>query len=111
MKRAENISGIIAVSLFSLSLLFKFLHWPGASILLAISVLLFNFGYLPLQLIRERRVVSGNLEISYIIFRFIALFIILTGILLKLQHWPGGGFMLNMGAFAIPLYLIFYFIK
>ncbi len=110
MKRAENISGIIAVSLFSLSLLFKFMHWPGASILLAISVLLFNFGYLPLQLIRERRTVTGNLEISYIIFRFIALFIILTGILLKLQNWPGGGLLLKMGAFAVPLYLLFYFV-
>jgi hypothetical protein len=67
------------------------MHWPGGSIMLAISVLIFNFGYLPLQLIRERRVVTGNLEISYIIFRFIALFIILTGILLKLQHWPSTG--------------------
>ena len=109
MKKTEHILGIIAVSLFSVSLFFKFMHWPGASIMLAISVLLFNFGYLPLQLIRERRVVTGSLEISYLIFRFIALFIILTGILFKIQHWPGAGLLLRMGSFAIPLFLLFYF--
>jgi len=85
------------------------MHWPGSNLMLFISVLLFNFLYLPFQLFREYRLAAETLEKSYLIFRFIALFIILSGVLLKILHWPGGGLLLKLGSFAIPLFLAFYF--
>jgi serine phosphatase RsbU (regulator of sigma subunit) len=34
----------------------------------------------------------------------------MSGILFKILHWPGGGLLLKLGTFAIPLYIIYYFI-
>ena len=76
---------------------------------MGVSVLVFNLGYLPLQLIRERRLVSSLLDRAYLVFRFITLFIIMFSFMFKLQHWPGGGILLMIASYLIPLYIIFYF--
>jgi serine phosphatase RsbU (regulator of sigma subunit) len=109
MKKAERILGIVALSLFVLGIISKSMHWPSSGILLGLFVLCFNFGYLPLQLIRERRQVSSLLDRSYLIFRFITLFIVLLGFMFKIQHWPGAGIMLFLGTYMIPLLIAFYF--
>ena len=51
MKKTERILGIVAVSLFSVGILFKMRHWPASGIIHLVAFLLFNFGYLPLQLL------------------------------------------------------------
>ena len=109
MKKTELILGIVSVPLFVISALFEMMHWPGSNILMGVSVLTFNFGYLPLQLIRERRLVSSLLERAYLIFRFVTLFIILFSFMFKIQHWSGGGILLIIASYLIPLYIIFYF--
>jgi serine phosphatase RsbU (regulator of sigma subunit) len=109
MKRIERLLGIIAVSLFVIGVLFKTLHWPGASIIHSIAALLFNFGYLPLQLIRERRETESGLSRFYIIFRFITLFLVMFAFLFKIQHWPGSGILLFLSTYMIPLFILLYF--
>ncbi len=109
MKKTEQILGIVALSLFVLGIISKYMHWPASGILLGLFVLCFNFGYLPLQLIRGRRQVSSLLDRSYLIFRFISLFIVLLGFMFKIQHWPGAGIMLYLGTYMIPLLIAFYF--
>jgi hypothetical protein len=39
MKRTERIFGILAISLFTIAVLFKFMHWPGSSVMHGISAL------------------------------------------------------------------------
>jgi serine phosphatase RsbU (regulator of sigma subunit) len=85
------------------------MHWPASGIMHLVSFLFFNFGYLPLQLIRERRNVSSLLDRSYLIFRFITLFMVMLSFVFKIQHWPGAGLLLIITKYLIPLYLAFYF--
>jgi len=109
MKRTERFLGIIAVSLFVIGVLFKILHWPGAAVIHALAALFFNFGYLPLQLIRESRAAESGMARFYIIFRFITLFVVMFAFLFKIQHWPGSGILLFLSTYLIPLFILLYF--
>lgn len=48
MKRFMFILGYLSVCLCTTGFLFKLQHWPGASIMLVLGVLILNFGCLPL---------------------------------------------------------------
>lgn len=109
MKKSENVLGIVAVSLFVLGTLLKMLHLPPAAIMAGVSVVIFNLGYLPLQLIREQRKATTQLETGYLVFRFITLFISLIAFYFKLQHWQGAGILLIFSSYLIPSYITFYF--
>ena len=109
MKKTERILGIVAVSLFVAGTLFKFGHLYGSAVMHLVSVMIFNFGYLPMQLIRQRREVHSLLERSYLVFRFITLFITLLGFIFKIQHWPGAGGLYFLSSWLIPLFIVFYF--
>ena len=110
MKRAERILGISGVSLLILGEFFKYNHWPGAGVMITLGVALFNFGYLPFQLSLQWREARTGLQKFYLIFRFVTFFIILTGFIFKVQHWPGAGLGLILGSIMLPSYLILYFV-
>jgi len=109
VKKTEQILGIIAAFLFALGTFFKFMHWPASGIMHGISVLIFNLGYLPLQLLREFRKDNTLLERTYLLFRFFTIFVVLLGVMFKIQHWPGAGVMLFLATYLIPLFILFYF--
>ncbi len=48
MKRTVYLLGFIACFTLSTGILFKMMHWPVASILMVIGIILLNFGYLPI---------------------------------------------------------------
>ena len=48
MKKITFILGYIAVTLSTTAVLFKIMHWPGASIMLVLGIAILNFGFLPL---------------------------------------------------------------
>jgi hypothetical protein len=47
MKKLAFITGALSFSLTSLGGLFKLMHWPGASILLLVGVVLFSIIFVP----------------------------------------------------------------
>lgn len=51
MKAAMNIFGYLALFGITTGILFKQMHWPGASISLVTGVFLLNVGFLPLYFI------------------------------------------------------------
>lgn len=48
MKKTMFILGYVALFLSTTGLLFKIQHWPGASIMLTLGIVLLNFGFLPM---------------------------------------------------------------
>ena len=84
----------IAIAGFILGLLFKTLHWPGASIILLTSGVI-TIVMLALLLFHNK----GPLTVEL---RFPALLIgsvmtIITGGLFKIMHWPGANVLLLVG--------------
>jgi len=108
VKKIERILGFAGLILFVLGVLFKFLHWPGAGVALTLSVFILNMAYLPLNLIRERRLSSSILHTTYLVVRFITLFLMLFAFLFKIQHWAGAGLLLNIATYLLPAFILFY---
>jgi len=54
MKQSVSILGFITCILLSSGLLFKMMHWPSANILIGLSLLILNFGLLPVLFFGKR---------------------------------------------------------
>ncbi|MCB2194265.1 MAG: SpoIIE family protein phosphatase [Bacteroidetes bacterium] len=110
MEKTEKRFGIIAIIVLALGVIFKFQHWPGASILFILSVFFFNLIYLPVNLILGIRKATSFPGKAYVLIKFLTLFINVTAFCFKMMHWPGGGFLLKLGVPSIALLIISYFI-
>ena len=108
MKKIERILGFSGLILFVLSVLFKFLHWPGTAVAMVIAVNILNLGYLPLNLIREQRKATSTLLTIYLVVRFITLFLLLFAFLFKVQHWPGAGLLFIFSRYSLPVFILVY---
>ena len=91
MKKSMYILGFIAAVIWTTSLLFKLLHWPGTSILLILGVFTLVFVLLPLIALYFYKKEFSQF-ISYrlkYIFGFLGLGLFILGIFFRVLHWPG----------------------
>ncbi len=109
LRKTERILGIAGAFLIINGMMFKAMHWPGASIQMTMAVFVFIFGFLPLQLNLQWREATTGLQKTYAVVRFAAFFILLLGFIFKTMHWPGAGVAIATGMFMLPVYLVFYF--
>jgi hypothetical protein len=90
MKKAMMISGGVSTVLFMFGCFFKLMHWPGASILLVLGIVLMSLVFLPLAVLlmgkepsntTQDRIVLSTGTITGILYAMAVLFTIM--------HWPG----------------------
>ena len=110
MEKTERRFGIVAIIVLTLGVIFKFQHWPGASILFLIATFFFNFVYLPINLILGIRKSKSFLEKLYSIIKFLTLFAFITGFCFKMMHYPGAGLLIKISPPLLTILLIVYFI-
>lgn len=106
MKKTMFISGGLSVALLTAGIVLKFLHLPGAAIMIVLGILLMSFIFIPIMFtlrIKENREAS-NRAISVI--GGISAVLISLGVLFKIMHWPGA----NMMCLSALLIMIFVFI-
>ncbi len=61
MKKTMYFIGFVATFLTTTGMLFNFMHWKGAAIILVSGVILINLGFLPMYFYdRYKKSVSGN---------------------------------------------------
>jgi hypothetical protein len=88
-KTLMNTSGATGLTLFSLGLLFKIMHWPGAAVMLSLSVLFLFFGYFLVYLLDKS--IDSEVKTAYLRKAFFSVIIgsiVATCILLDLnQPW------------------------
>ena len=88
MKNTMIRSGSFATLLLVMGLVFKFMHWPGASMMLVVSILLFSLLFLPLVFIlKAKDTAATTVKLSSGI-GIAAGMSISLGILFKVMHWP-----------------------
>lgn len=110
MKNKIYIFGIVLLMLFTIGAIFKINHFPGAAIMIAVSLLLFSFVLCPLALVSAYRA-----EKRYAFIYVIGGITIATnfiGALFKILHWPGAAVMLTIAIIApfvlfLPAYLVY----
>jgi len=101
MKKFMYILGIVAPSLLIVGTFFKIQHWPGAGILLTLSLFMLGALYLPvfaMVQIRDTRKKGKKPNMLMYIFGVIAGVIFVAGAMFKIQHWPGAGYMIILSA-------------
>jgi hypothetical protein len=110
MKKSVYIPGIASTTLMLFGCMFKIMHWPGASIMLILSVFLFCFYFLPVALIANYKTQETPKHKALHIITFVVFFICVMGVLFKVMHWPGAGIFLMVGlplpfVLFLPAYL------
>ncbi len=106
MKKIMITSGGLSVVLLSAGIILKFLHLPGAAVLIVTGIFFLSFVFLPLMFtlkIKEKQEKSNR---AIAVFGGISAMLISLGILFKLMHWPGANVMCTLAL----LIMIFVFI-
>ncbi len=93
--------------------LFKIMHWPGANIILAISIALLIFVFFPAAFISCYRG-NGKKQTALYVTAFFTLFFLFLSAAFKIMHWEGASILLLIGILFpivvfLPVYLYFHF--
>lgn len=100
----------ISGALFMTGTLFKIQHWPGASLLFFLGVGIITFILIPLILLLQTKTTSIN-KATFTI-GLISLMIFLSGMVFKMQHWPGASFLLTTGSvFLVLVFVPLYYVN
>lgn len=109
MKKFMYILGMIAPAMLITGTIFKIQHWPGAGVLLVLSLFMLGAIYLPVFImvkIRDTRKEGKKVNMPMYIAGLIAGMIFIAGAMFKIQHWPGAGIMIMLSGIVTILIFI-----
>ena len=102
MKKTVYFSGFVATFCILIGVMFKIMHWPGASAILVtgnlsltVCLLAILFGLLTSKTTFPRLTYSRNL------FGVVGGMLVASGVFFKIMHWPGASILLVLGMFLI----------
>jgi hypothetical protein len=105
MKQKIYILGVVTAIIISTGIILKLNHWPGAGILITAGIVINILLFLPLALINNYKAEGNNQNRLLYIVTWITCFVVFTGMLFKIQHWPYAGVGLLI---ALPFpYIVF----
>jgi hypothetical protein len=88
MKQKLYILGVISAMIISTGLILKMEHWPMGQILIAAGTVILVLIFFPAALINSYKAEENNQNKLLYIVTYITCFVVFTGILFKIQHWP-----------------------
>ncbi len=91
------ITAFLAAFFFILGVLFKIQHWPGANIMIMVSVL-FAALFLPLLLAKKLGETQEPGKKPVYVLGFLAAYLYLAGVMFKFNHWPAAGILYLTGS-------------
>jgi hypothetical protein len=91
MKKVTMVLGIVSSFLFLIGVAFKTQHWPGAGVIITLSIALFALGYAPLLLIDRNNLTQDGFQKFVNLATMITILLVSFSLLFKVQHWPGAG--------------------
>lgn len=88
MKQKIYILGIITAIIICTGVVLKVNHWPAAGILITAGTLILVLVFFPVALINNYKAVGNTQTRLLYIVTYITCFVVFTGMLFKIQHWP-----------------------
>lgn len=105
MKQKIYFLGLAAAILMSTGAVFKVNHWPAAAIMMIIGTLVLVLLFLPAALMNHYKAEGNKQNKLLYIVTWITGFVVFTGMLYKIMHWPYAGYALLI---ALPFpYVVF----
>lgn len=111
MKKIMLASGGISAVLLSLGILFKFMYWPGAMMLIFLGIFILSLIFLPLSFVLKAKEKRESKDKIVIALATIAAVSLSLSVLFKIMHWPFAN-LLSLLALLIMVFLflpIYYF--
>ena len=99
MKQKLYILGVVTVLIIFIGILFKVNHWPAAGFMLTIGLITLVLVFLPMALLNHYKGVGNRQNLLLHIVTWLTCFVVFTGMLFKIMHWPGAGVLMSI---AIP---------
>ena len=109
MKKSILLTSVISAILFFVGIVFKHMHWPGASILIIIGATI-GILYLLMYLASALKTLQSGMERTNGIFVAITMIIVLVGFTFKAQHWPGATILLYVSHASLLISSILMFV-
>jgi hypothetical protein len=105
MKQKIYILGLITCMVTFAGAIIKVNHWPGASILLGTGIGCLVLFFIPLALADHYKAQEKREDLSLYIVTWLTCFVVFSGMLFKINHWPHAGTFLLI---ALPFpYIVF----
>ena len=105
MKQKIYILGVVNVLIIFAGTVFKVNHWPLAGFMLVAGLLTLVLVFLPIALINHYKAVGNRPNLLLHIVTWLTCFVVFTGILFKIMHWPFANTILTV-ALIFP-YVVF----
>jgi hypothetical protein len=110
MKKVTTVSGIFSAIFLNLGILFKYMHWPGASAFIQLGIISMAFVFLPLLLIMRNRDTTSTREKIVNSLGFVLAITLALHVLFKVMHWPGATlFIMATGVLLAGFIPLFFF--
>lgn len=103
MKKIMTVSGIFSAVAMILGILFKFQHWPGASLFIVLGIVLGSLVFLPLFFTLKAKEKQSARDKVVIGIGAIAASLQSLSILFKVMHWPYANM---MGLIALVIMMV-----
>jgi hypothetical protein len=105
MKQKIYILGVVTVMIVLTGIIFKVNHWAGAGYLLTTGIFTLVLVFLPMALIDHYTAEGTRQNLPLYIVTWLTCFVVFTGMLFKIMHWPHAGTLLLI---ALPFpYVVF----
>lgn len=105
MKKTMIVSGTFSAAVMSLGIFFKFMHWPGASILIILGIAVSSLLFLPLLFTLKAKEKQHTKDKITLAIATLAGTLISLAILFKVMHWPGANL---LGTIFVGLMVLVY---
>lgn len=105
MKKTMIVSGTFSAAVMSLGIFFKFMHWPGASVLIILGIAVSSLVFLPLLFTLKAKEKQHTKDKITLAIATLAGALISLAILFKVMHWPGANL---MGTIFVGLMILVY---
>ncbi len=116
MKKLMYISGVIGTLIMFTGIIFKIMHWPGASMAIFVGAISLVLIFLPVFFYVSHKEQVEQKSILFPIVGYLTIALLIIGPLFKIMHWPGAGSLLFFGPLLLavvflPIYLFQVFKK
>lgn len=102
MKKTVYFSGFVASFCILIGLMFKIMHWPGATAILSTGNLSLSVCLIAILCgLLTNKTTLPRITFSRILFGIVGGMLVASGIFFKIMHWPGANILLVIGMFLI----------
>lgn len=100
-KNTVGVVGAISASILNLGITFKFMHWPGAGVMIVLGLTFFALVFMPMLLRKKLKGEASERKTTMNTLGASGLTLFALGILFKIQYWPGADVMLGLSVFLL----------